>query len=51
MNSAEQSPSGAAKNCSGSQETPHISWNPKVYHQAYEAIAIYIQSPRSYSSI
>jgi hypothetical protein len=39
MNSAEQIPSGAAKNCCASQAIPQISRNPKVYHQAYEAIS------------
>jgi hypothetical protein len=39
INSAKQIPSGAATNCCVSQEVPHISWNPKVYHQAYEAIS------------
>jgi len=40
MKSAEQSPSGAAKNCCASKEIPHISWNPKVYPQVYEAIVV-----------
>jgi hypothetical protein len=33
INSTEQSPSGAAKNCSASQDIPPIAWNPEVHYQ------------------